>query len=155
LLDNLVDSLGSARLLLLVSHRPEYQHAWMTRTHYSRLRLDALSAENARELLNSLLGDDPSLTPLKHALIKRGNPFFLEETIRAPIETEARRGERGHHSRVRPIQAIQVPTTVQVTLAARIDRLLPDDKRLLQIASVVGKDVPLALLEPVAELPEE
>jgi tetratricopeptide (TPR) repeat protein len=155
LLDDLVDSLGSARLLLLVSHRPEYQHAWMTRTHYSRLRLDALPAERARELLNSLLGDDPSLAPLKHVLIRRGNPFFLEETVRTLIETEALAGERGHHRLARPIQAIQVPATVQAMLAARIDRLPPDDKRLLQIASVVGKDVPLVLLEPVAELPVE
>jgi DNA-binding SARP family transcriptional activator len=155
LLDNLVDSLGSARLLLLVSHRPGYQHAWMTRTHYSRLRLDALSAESARELLNSLLGDDPSLAPLKHVLIRRGNPFFLEETVRTLIETEALAGERGHHRLVRPIQAIQVPATVQAMLAERIDRLPPDDKLLLQTASVVGKDVPLALLEPIAELPEE
>jgi predicted ATPase len=113
LLDNLVDSLGSARLLLLVSHRPEYQHAWMTRTHYSRLRLDVLPTESARELLNSLLGDDPSLAPLKHVLIRRGNPFFLEEIVRTLIETEALAGERGQHRLVRPNQAIQIPATVR------------------------------------------
>src|SRR5262249_60466848 len=54
-----------------------------------------------------------------------------------------------------PLQALQVPATVQAILAARIDRLHPEDKRLLQVASVVGKDVPFALLQTIAELPEE
>ena len=80
LLDGLVDSLGSARLLLLVNYRPEYQHAWGGKTSYSQLRLDALPAESAGELLEALLGDDPGLAPLKQLLVKRGNPFFLEET---------------------------------------------------------------------------
>jgi DNA-binding SARP family transcriptional activator/class 3 adenylate cyclase len=155
LLDCLVDSVGSARLLLLVSYRPEYQHAWMTRTHYSQLRLDALLPESADQLLNALLGEDPGLAPLKQVLIKRGSPFFLEETVRTLIETKVLAGERGHYRLVQPVQAIQVPPTVQAMLAARIDRLPPEDKHLLQTASVVGKDVPLALLEPIAELPEE
>ena len=80
LLDGLVESLGSARLLLLVNYRPEYQHAWGSKTYYSQLRLDALPAESAGELLDALLGDDPGLAPLKQLLVKRGNPFFLEET---------------------------------------------------------------------------
>ncbi|HAM60198.1 MAG TPA: hypothetical protein DCQ64_34245, partial [Candidatus Rokubacteria bacterium] len=81
LLDGLVESLGSARLLLLVNYRPEYQHAWGTKTYYSQMRLDALPAESAGELLDALLGDGPALTPLKQLLIERteGNPFFIEE----------------------------------------------------------------------------
>ena len=155
LIDCLVDSLGSARLLLLVSYRPEYQHAWMSRTYYSQLRLDALLPESADELLSALVGDDPGLAPLKKVLVKRGNPFFLEETVRTLIETEALTGKRGHYRLVRPVEAIQVSPTVQAMLAARIDRLPPDDKRLLQTAAVVGKNVPLALLAPIAELPDE
>jgi predicted ATPase len=86
LLDSLVDSLGAARLLLLVNYRPEYQHGWGSKTSYSQLRLDALPAESAGELLDVLLGDDPGLAPLKERFIKRGNPFFLEETIRTLVE---------------------------------------------------------------------
>src|SRR5207245_789125 len=86
LLDGLVESLGSARLLLLVNYRPEYQHAWGSKTAYSQLRLDALPAESAAELLDALLGDDPGLAPLKQLLVKRGNPFFLEETVRPLVE---------------------------------------------------------------------
>jgi predicted ATPase len=155
LLDGLVESLGSARLLLLVDYRPEYQHGWSNKTSYSQLRLDALPAERAGELLDALLGDDPGLAPLKQLLVKRGNPFFLEETVRTLVETEGAGRERGRYRLTHPVHAIQVPPTVQVMLAARIDRLLPEDKRLLQTASVVGKDVPFALLQAIADLPDE
>ena len=155
LLDGLVDSLTSARLLVLVNYRPEYQHTWRSKTAYSQMRLDALPVESAAELLEALLGDDPGLTPLKQLLVKRGNPFFLEETVRTLVETKALSGERGQYRLTQPIQAIQVPATVQAILAARIDRLAPEDKRLLQVAAVVGKDVPFALLQAIAELPDE
>jgi len=155
LLDSLVESLGSARLLLLVNYRPEYQHTWGSKTSYSQIRLDAFPAESAGELLDALLGDDPELAPLKQLLVKRGNPFFLEETVRTLVETKALTGERGRYRLMQPVPAIQVPPTVQAMLAARIDRLAPEDKRLLQTASVVGKDVPFALLHAIAELPDE
>jgi tetratricopeptide (TPR) repeat protein len=155
LLDGLVDSLGSARLLLLVNYRPEYQHGWASRTYYSQLRLDTLRAESAAELLEALLGDDPGLAPLKQLLVKQGNPFFLEETVRTLAETKALEGSRGRYRLTQPVHAIQVPSTVQPMLAARIDRLLPDDKRLLQVASVIGKDVPFALLQAIAGFPDE
>jgi class 3 adenylate cyclase/tetratricopeptide (TPR) repeat protein len=155
LLDSLVGSLGSARLLLLVNYRPEYQHPWGSKTSYSQLRLDALTTESAGELLNALLGNDPGLAPLKQLLVKRGNPFVLEETVRTLVETKALAGEPRGYRLTQPVQAIQVPLTVQAMLAARIDRLAPEDKRLLQVASVVGRDVPVALLQAIADLPEE
>jgi len=89
LLDGLVESLGSARLLLLVNYRPEYQHPWGSKTYYSQMRLDALPVESAGELLEALLGEDPGLLPLKQLLVRRGNPFFLEETVRTLVETKA------------------------------------------------------------------
>jgi class 3 adenylate cyclase/tetratricopeptide (TPR) repeat protein len=155
LLDSLVESLASARLLLLVNYRPEYQHAWASKTAYSQMRLDALPAESAAELLDALLGEDPELAPLKQLLVKRGNPFFLEETVWTLVETKALAGERGRYRLIQPVQAIQVPTTVQVVLAARIDRLPAEEKQLLQVASVIGKDVPFALLRSIVELPDE
>jgi len=154
-LDGLVESLPTARLLLLVNYRPEYQHGWGHKTYYSQLRLDALPPESAGELLSALLGDDPGLEPLKRLLVKRGNPFFIEESIRTLVETGALTRERGAYRLSRPIQAIEVPATVQVILAARIDRLPADDKLLLQTASVIGKDVPFVLLHAVAEAAED
>jgi class 3 adenylate cyclase len=155
LLDGLIESLGTAQILLLVNYRPEYRHAWGGKTSYSQVRLDALTAESAGALLEALLGDDAGLAPLKQVLVRRGNPFFLEETVRTLVETKALQGERGRYRLTQPIQTIQVPLTVQAMLAARIDRLAPEDKRLLQVASVVGKDVPWALLQAVADLPHD
>jgi class 3 adenylate cyclase/tetratricopeptide (TPR) repeat protein len=155
LLDGVVESLGSARLMLLVNYRPEYRHTWSGKTSYSQTRLDALPAESASELLEAILGDDPGLTPLKQLLVKRGNPFFLEETVRTLFETRVLSGEPGKYRLTQSVQTIQVPATVQVVLAARIDRLAPEDKRLLQTASVIGKDIPLALLAAIADVPDE
>jgi tetratricopeptide (TPR) repeat protein len=155
LLDSLVESMGSARLLLLVNYRPEYEHRWGSKTAYSQLRLDTLAAQSAAELLAALLGPDPGLAPLMQMLVKRGNPFFLEETVRTLVETGALAGERGAYRLTRPVEALQVPATVQTILAARIDRLPPEEKQLLQAASVIGKHVPYPLLAAIAEQPEE
>jgi class 3 adenylate cyclase/tetratricopeptide (TPR) repeat protein len=155
LLDSVVDSLGSARVLLLVNYRPEYQHRWGSKTVYSQLRLDSLRAESAAELLAALLGSDPGLTSLTQMLVKRGNPFFLEETVRTLAETGALAGERGAYRLTRPVETLQVPATVQTILLARIDRLPADEKQLLQTASVIGKHVPYALLAAIADQPED
>ena len=155
LLDNLVESLGSARVLLLVNYRPEYAHRWGSKTAYSQLRLDSLPAESAQELLVALLGSDEKLASLTQMLVKRGNPFFLEETVRTLIETGALVGERGAYRLTRPVESRQVPATVQTILAARIDRLPPEEKQLLQAASAIGKDFPYSLLVAIADQPEE
>ena len=152
-LDELVESLPTARLLLLVDYRPDYQHTWGKKAYYTQLRLDPLPPERAEELLQAVVGHDASLQPLTQRLIWHtdGNPFFLEESVRTLVETRALTGERGHYRLARPIEAIQVPATVQAVLAARIDRLLPEDKRLLQAAAVIGHEVSFALLEAIAE----
>jgi tetratricopeptide (TPR) repeat protein len=157
LLDSLVESLGSVRLLLLVNYRPEYQHGWSRKTFYTQLRLDPLSPVSADELLQALVGDDPSLVPLKRLLIARteGNPFFLEESVRTLVETGVLVGQRGASRLAQALPTIQVPATVQAVLAARIDRLPPEDKRLLQTAAVIGTEVPFSLLQAIAELPED
>jgi class 3 adenylate cyclase/tetratricopeptide (TPR) repeat protein len=153
LLDGLVESLPAARLLFLVNYRPEYQHPWGSRTYYTQLRLDPLPPESAEELLGALLGPDAGLEPLTRLLIARteGTPFFLEESVRTLIETGALRGERGAYQLEQPLPTVQVPATVQAVLASRIDRLSPGDKVILQTASVVGKDILLALLQAIAE----
>ena len=156
-LESLVESLPTARLLLLVNYRPEYQHGWGSRTYYTQLRLDALPPESANELLLALLGTDATVEPLKPVLIARtgGNPLFLEESVRILVETRVLTGERGAHRLAHPLDTIDVPTTVQAILASRIDRLAPEDKQLLQTASVIGKDVPFALLLAIADMAEE
>ena len=157
LLDSLVESLPTARLLLLVNYRPEYQHGWSAKSYYRQLRIDPLSPETSDELLKALLGVDPTVEPLKRLLIERteGNPFFLEESVRTLVETKALTGERGAYRLVKTSQSFEVPTTAQSILAARIDRLAPENKRLLQVAAVIGKNVLFSLLQAIAEEPEE
>jgi predicted ATPase len=157
LLDSLVESLPTARLLLLVNYRPEYQHSWGSKTYYTQLRLDPLPPANAAEVLQALLGDDSSLVPLKQFLITRteGNPFFLEESVRTLVETGVLVGAPGTYRLVKPLDSLQVPVTVQAVLAARIDRLPPEEKRLLQTAAVIGTEVPFPLLRAIADYPED
>src|SRR5262249_23276328 len=155
-LDSLAESVPAARVLLLVNYRPEYRHSWSGKSHSRELRIDPLPPQSAEELLYALLGPDASLEPLKRRLIARtdGNPFFLEESVRALIETKVLTGERGA-CRLSPEvadleQRVQIPATAQAILAARIDRLASEEKRLLQAAAVIGHDVPLALLVAIA-----
>ena len=91
-----MESLPTARLLLLVNYRPEYQHSWASKTTLNFG--DPLPTESAEELLKSLLGNHPSLQSLKHLLISRteGNPFFLEESVRTLVETRVLEGEQGN-----------------------------------------------------------
>jgi class 3 adenylate cyclase/tetratricopeptide (TPR) repeat protein len=157
LLNSLVESLPVVRLLLLVTYRPEYQHGWGSKTYYTQLRLDPLSSGSAEALLQGLLGDDPRLASLQRLLSARtaGNPFFLEESVRTLVETGILVGTLGAYCLTQDVTTIQVPATVQAMLAARIDRLPADAKQLLQTAAVIGTEVPLPLLQAIAEMPED
>src|SRR5712691_7240199 len=156
LLHSLVESLPTAQLLLLVNYRPEYQHGWGSKTSYTQLRLDPLPPASAAEVLQALLGDDPRLAPFTALLIVRtaGNPFFLEESVRTLVETGDLVGETGAYRLAQPLHSIQVPATVQAILAARIDRLPSEAKRLLQTAAVIGTEVSYPLLAAIADLPD-
>ena len=157
LLDLLVTSLITARLLVLVNYRPEYRHGWSGLSHYRQLRLEPLHPASAEEVLAALLGADPGLKPLKQILIERteGNPFFLEESVRTLVETRALAGSRGNYRLARAPERLAMPATIQAMLTTRIDRLPLEDKRLLQAASAIGKEFPFALLEAIASTPDD
>jgi len=153
-LDRLVESLPAAHILLILTYRPEYQHAWSSRSYYAQIPIYPLPGPAAEQLLADLLGRGRDLAPVKAQLIERteGNPLFLEEGVWNLVETEALLGERGAYRLAGARAALPVPPSVQAVLAARIDRLPSEHKRLLQCASVIGKDVPLTLLELLTEL---
>ena len=156
-LDGLVDRLPRAAILVVVTYRPEYRHGWAGRPGYSQLRVDPLGADTASRLVDVLLGDGADLAPLRSLLIARtdGNPLFLEESVRALAEAEVLAGSRGAYRLGRPLTAVPAPTSVQAVIAARIDRLPPEAKHLLQCAAVVGRDVPFSVLGAVADLSPE
>ncbi|HEY6417883.1 MAG TPA: adenylate/guanylate cyclase domain-containing protein [Candidatus Binataceae bacterium] len=172
LLNLLVESIGTARILLMVNYRPEYRHEWGSKSHYTQLRLDPLGTENADELLAGLFDSSPagaavsasgdgaaaagaddgdSLGALKRVIIARteGNPFFMEEMVQVLFD-EGVLVRNGKVAIARPIESIQIPATVKGILAARIDRLGAAEKELLQTLAVIGKEFPLGLIRSVA-----
>jgi DNA-binding SARP family transcriptional activator len=156
-LDGLVESLPTVPLLVVVTYRPEYEHPWGSKSQYAQLRLEPLPPPETSALLEALLGEHESLRSLKPMLTARagGTPLFLEESVRALVETGALEGERGAYHLAKDLATLRVPATVQAVLAARIDRLSAEGRRLLQTAAVIGRDVPFALLQAVVELPDE
>jgi predicted ATPase len=155
LLNLLVDGIANARILMLVNYRPEYHHEWGNRSNYTQVRLGPLAPEDAAEMLSALLGDNIELGPIKRLIAQKtqGNPFFVEEIVQALFEQGflARDGEA---KITRPLIEIKVPPTVQAVLASRIDRLLSDDKELLQTLAVIGREFTLPLARALSGRPE-
>lgn len=138
-LGNLVESLGAARILLLCTYRSGWQPKWMEKSYATQLSLRRLSDQDSRALAEAVLEKTELPVELAAELLTKaeGNPFFLEELVRALAE----RGQGG--------EAGSVPSTIQGVLMARIDRLPEDHKRLLQTASVLGREFPRELLRAV------
>ncbi len=156
LLEGLIENLPTARILLLVNFRPEYQPAWGSKTYYTQIRIDPLAPESADDLLTALMGQDGTLETLKLVLIERteGNPFFMEESVQNLVESKVLVGDRGAYRMTKTPETWQIPATAQAILAARIDRLSSENKQLLQAASVIGKDVPFTLLHAISGMSE-
>ena len=144
-------------VLVAATYRPEYVDRWTRHPGYTQVRVDALEPPATGDMLDTLLGDDAGLLPLKRLVAERanGNPLFLEECVTTLAETGALVGERGNYRLTRPVLSLEVPATVRATIASRIDRLPYEDKRLLQAASVIGDAVPVRLLETVADVPAD
>jgi class 3 adenylate cyclase/tetratricopeptide (TPR) repeat protein len=157
LIEELAAALEKARMLVLVSTRPERRRDWATTAQTTEIRLSPLPSDSAEALADTIIGDGSDLTPLKRRLVTHtaGNPFFLEETVQALVETHALEGSRGHYRLARPVEAIQIPDRVQAVLAARIDRLSRQGKSFLQAGAAIGPDVPVALLQVVADTPSD
>jgi class 3 adenylate cyclase/tetratricopeptide (TPR) repeat protein len=157
LVDTLVDEIGEARVLLLASYRSEHRPPWRERPHCSEVRLDPLSTGSAEALLEEVLGPTPEMQPLTRLLVERtgGNALFLEESVRTLVENEVLVGDRGAYRLAKPLAAVQIPDRVQAVLAARIDRLPEDRKSFLQAGAVIGKDLPVSLLQAVSGVPAE
>jgi class 3 adenylate cyclase/tetratricopeptide (TPR) repeat protein/transcriptional regulator with XRE-family HTH domain len=142
-LASLAESLAGAPVLLLCTWRPGYRPPWSERSYVTQLALRRLGARDSLGLISSVLGEDNVPEPLARVILDRGegNPFFLEELARAALE----HGEGSADT--------LVPDTVEGVLMARIDRLAEAPRRLLQAASVIGREVPLRLLEAISPEP--
>lgn len=157
MLGDLISAAEDTQTLVVVNFRPEYASPWIGKPIYSDLRLAPLGPADTRELLRDLVGDDPSLDGLEDPIHERtaGNPFFVEEIVRELAETGRLEGEPGAYRLAGAVEDVGVPVSVQTVLAARIDRLDPDAKRLLQVASVVGREMGERTLRLTGGLTEE
>ncbi|HEY1356214.1 MAG TPA: adenylate/guanylate cyclase domain-containing protein [Solirubrobacterales bacterium] len=153
-LANHVDAVQGTNSLTIVNFRPEYRADWMSKPYYSQIALVPLGAEAIGEMLDDMLGSDPSLDGLPEMLSERtgGNPFFLEEVVQSLAEAGDLEGEPGAYQLVRQVESAGVPASVQVILSARMDRLDGRAKAVLQAASVIGKEFAQPLLSEVAGL---
>jgi class 3 adenylate cyclase/tetratricopeptide (TPR) repeat protein len=153
-IENLVGVSPGNRTLVLLNFRPEYRASWTQRSHYQQLPLLPLGPEAIQELFADLLGMDSSLRHLTELIRERtgGNPFFIEEIVQSLVETGVLVGARGAYRLGKSVEDVGLPATVQSVLAARIDRLPEREKRVLQTASVIGKNFSEPMLRRVAEL---
>ena len=156
-LESIMDGIGAVPLLIIVSYRPEYEHHWARYSYYSHIRLGPLEHGASDKLLRGLLGDAADLDSLRGRIIEQtdGTPLFLEEMARTLVETGVLVSEPNQFRLTRSVADVEIPDSVQIVLASRIDRLPADARTLLQVASVIGRDVPVALLRAVADIPAD
>ena len=154
-IDVMVDATIGTKTMLLFNFRHGYSAPWMQRSHYRQINLSPLSPAEAKGLLSELLGPDSSLGLISRNITQRaqGNPFFLEELVRSLVESGEFEGDRGGYRLAGGIKAIPLPPTIEALLAARIDHLDEPARRVLQYAAVIGREVPLTVLEAVTALP--
>src|SRR5262249_12527148 len=139
-----------------------YRHEWGQKTYYTQLRLAPFGKEEAEEFLSALLGETggaPGRTPLhelQQLILQKteGTPFFIEEVVQE-LREQGVLSEGGVPSRAPLPTELHIPATVQGVLAARIDRLAPEEKALLQQLAVIGREFPLSLLRHVITQPED
>ena len=156
-LERLVESFPGSRTLVVANFRPEFTAGWMRHSYYRQLPLGPLRDEAVVELIGGLLGVDLSLAPLLRVVVDStgGNPFFVEEVVRTLVEVGVlARGPDGYRM-TRPLQEVALPPSVQAVLAARIDRLRPMHKMVLQTAAVIGRVFAQSVLARVAGLSDE
>lgn len=155
LIGAMVDQVATTRSLLLLNFRPEYRAEWMSRPIYQQLALRPLDDRACVDLVEELLGRDESLTELRARVCEQtgGSPFFIEELLRALVESGDLSGSLGQYRLERPVESLRIPASVHSLVSARIDRLEDNAKAALQSAAVLGKRVPAPLLQKVSQLP--
>jgi tetratricopeptide (TPR) repeat protein len=150
----LADAVVGTTTLLVVNFRPGFAAPLIQRSHYRQINMRPLSPAQAAVLVQDHFGSDTSLALLSRNIIERaqGNPFFLEELINALVERGDFEGERGSYRLRGGIDTIPLPSTVQAVIAARIDRLDENAKKVLEIASVMGREVSALVLDRIADV---
>jgi adenylate cyclase len=150
--ESLADAVVGTTTLLVVNFRPGFAAPLTQRSHYRQINMRPLPVAQAASLVQDHFGGDPSLALLSRNIVERaqGNPFFLEELVNALVERGDFEGERGSYRLKGGIDTIPLPSTVQAVIAARIDRLEDNAKTILEITSVIGREISMLVLDRIA-----
>ena len=157
LFDEMVRNPSSVPVLVLVTYRRGHERSWMRDAHFRQLSLRPLDDATTLRLVHAMMGDDPSLRALQGRIVERaaGNPLFVEESVLSLAAAGAITGTPGAYRLGNPAAEVTVPATLYAILASRLDRLGEHEKAVLQAASVIGRDFPVALLCRVTGLDTE
>lgn len=153
----LIRWLTSTNILLVLLYRPEYTHAWGSKSYYNKIGVDQFSTSTSAELVQSILEGAEVVPELKELIIGKtgGNPLFVEELTHSLLENGSIQRKDYQYVLSRKASDIQVPNTIQGIIAARIDRLDDNLKRTMQVASVIGRDFAFRILQTITGMREE
>jgi tetratricopeptide (TPR) repeat protein len=151
-LNRFADSITANRILLIATYRPDYVHEWSRRGCFQQIRLERFMKDETRTFLTRLIGDDSGLHELREMLAENaeGTPLYLEEMVRMLIERGNLAGKPGAYTLAREVSAIDIPQSVQSLVAARVNQLAAGERQVLQLAAVIGRNVPAPLLKALA-----
>jgi len=151
-LSALVAAVAGTRTLLVLNYRPGYQVPWWTMRHFRAMHLADLSMADTEALVRDRLSHYPDLLEFFPLIVERsaGNPFFAEELAHSLIEKSAVLAASNQKKSDIASLAHALPATVQAVIGERIDRLVATQRTLLHVCAVIGKEIPLAVLQDVA-----
>ncbi len=153
-LASIMDSIASVPLLLVLTYRVGYNPPFGTRSFHTSLALHTLSEAEALAMAGRVLGAERLPDELRAALMQKaeGVPLFIEEVTKTLLDLGVLRKEAGGYRIVGHIGGVSVPDTIQDIIMARLDRLGDDGKRMVQLASVIGRQFLVRLLQRVGGL---
>jgi len=156
-LDYFIGWLANTPILLIILYRPEYTHRWASRSYYNNVRVDQLSIPTSAELVQSILREGEVVPELSNLILGKaaGNPLFMEELTHSLLENGSIQKKDHQYFLSKNVSDIQVPDTIQGIIAARIDRLDESLKRIMHVASVIGREFAFRILQAIMEMKEE
>ncbi len=156
-LDHLIGGLAHNPILLVLLYRPEYSHYWGSKSYYTQIGMDQLSTGTSAELVQSVLEQGEVVPELRELILGRagGNPLFVEELTHSLLENGSIHKEDSQYVLSQGASEIQVPDTIQGIIAARIDRVEENLKRIMQVASVIGTEFAYRVLQTIMGMRED
>ncbi|MBI4767029.1 MAG: guanylate cyclase, partial [Deltaproteobacteria bacterium] len=156
-LDYLIGWLANVKVMLVLLYRPEYTHQWGNKSYFNRIGLDQLTLKSSAELVKAILEGGETAPELSNLILNRaaGNPLFMEELTHSLLENGSIQRTGDQYVLSKKTSDLQVPDTIQGIIAARIDRLEENLKRIMQVASVIGREFAFRILQSISDMRED